>query len=203
MGRRRWLFWEGGQKASKTKAKEGFSTKSCPCRTVPTLLHSLVTGPWKLKSCSKSSCWVKSAGIKKLKRECDFDSFCLAHSFGNFGTNVMWSWRHYFRAIWWDQRKSCVRDVICLSPLSAAEGMPAFWHAVWECIEGRRAAGNYSWIATGTNQQPIFRQVVQQCQRKKIDKTFKWRFLLHAHNFCYNPHILKRSAFSESRCTSH
>ena len=31
------------------------------------VVHSLITGPWKLKSCSKSSFGVKSVGIKKQK----------------------------------------------------------------------------------------------------------------------------------------
>ena len=49
--------------------------------------------------------------------ECDFDSF-LPRSFAReiFGTNMTSFWHHYFRAIWPDQRKSCPRDVIFLSP---------------------------------------------------------------------------------------
>ena len=128
----------------------------------------------------------------------------LSRSFARkiFGANVTSSWRHYFRAIWPGQRKSCVRDVTCLSLPNMAEGMPAFRHAVWQCVEGRRTAGNYSWLAKGRNRQRFVRQVIRPFQREKWTKPSRF-FYFHAHNFGYTPHILKSNTFPESRCTAH
>ena len=117
-----------------------------------------------------------------------------------FGANVTSSWRHSFRAIWPGQRKSCVRDVTCLSLPSMAEGMPAFRRAVWQCVDGRYAAGNYSRLAKGRNRQQFFRQVIRSFQRGKWTKPSSENFYFHAHNFCYTLHILKPNTFSESRC---
>ena len=112
-----------------------------------------------MKSCSKSSFGVKSAAVKKLKwGSVILTRFASLICVGIFCANMTSIWGHYFRAKWPSQRKSCVRDVICLSPPSMAEGVPAFWHPVWQCVEGRRAVGNYSWKAKGRNRQRFTQQ---------------------------------------------
>ena len=130
-----------------------------------TIVHSLITGPWKLKSWSKSCFGLKSAAVKLLKQGRVFwlvlfrllarETFCAI---------VTSSWCHYFRAIWPGLCKSCVREAIYLSPPSMAEGMPAFRQAVWQCVEGRRAAGTCSWVAEGRNRQQFFRHAIRWFQ---------------------------------------
>ena len=97
--------------------------------------------------------------------KCDFDSFCFAYSHGKLFAR---SWRHrgaiFFCAIWPGLLKSCVKEVICLSPLSMVEGMPAFRQAVWQCVEGRRATGTCSWVAEGRNRQQFFRHAIRRFQ---------------------------------------
>ena len=86
----------------------------------------------------------------------------LAREF--FCAIVTSSWRHYFCAIWPGLSKSCVREFICLSPPSMAEGMPAYRQAVWQCLEGRRAAGTSSWVAEGWNRPQFFRHAIRRFQ---------------------------------------
>ena len=124
---------------------------------------------------------------------------------GNFCANVTSYWRHYFRAIRLSMRKSSVRDVIFLSSPSTAEDMhmPVLRQAVWQCVEGRRTAGNFSCVSEGRNRQRFFRHTIWRFQMKKWTKPSSDIFYFHSHNFCYAPHVFKPNTFSESRCTVH
>ena len=126
------------------------------------IIYSLLTGSWKLKSWSNSSFGLKSTAAKLLKQASVILTFFLFRllAWETFCATVTSSWRHYVRAL----RKSCVREVICQSPPSMAEGMPAFRQAVWQCIEGRRAAGTCSWAAEGRNRQQFFRHAIRRFQ---------------------------------------
>ena len=89
------------------------------------------------------------------------------------------SWRHYFRAIWPGLRncKSWASEVICLSPPSKAESMPAFRQAVWQCVEGIRAAGNCSSVwAEGRNRQRFFWHAFRWFQMKKNGQNLQVTF---------------------------
>ena len=143
------------------------------------IVHSLITGPWKLKSRSKSSFGFKSAAVKLLKQgSVILTSFVSLTRTGNFYAIVTSSRRHYFRAISTGLRKSCTRDVICQSPPSMAESMPAFRQAVWQCVEGRRAAATCSWVAEGRNRQQFFRHAIRRFQMYKWTKPPRDIFLL-------------------------
>ena len=93
-------------------------------------------GSLKIEKLLKSFFWVKSAGIKKQKLgsvilTCFVSLICAGNFWRELDANLApFFSRHSFRAIWPGQRKSCVRDVTCLSLPSMAEGMPAFRHAV-------------------------------------------------------------------------
>ena len=123
----------------------------------------------------------------------------LSRSFAReiFGVNVTSSWRHYVRAIWLGEHKSCVRDVTCLSLQSMAEGMREFRHAEWQCVEGRRAAGNYSWTAKGRNRQGFLRQVIRPFQREKWTKPSSDILYFHAPNFVTLPIFSKQTLFQK------
>ena len=135
--------------------------------------------------------------------ECDFDSFCFAHSRRNF---FAWTWRHFGTILlppFGRASERGTREMSIACHPRAWQKAPSFWHAVWQCIEGRQAAGNYSWMAKGSSRQRFIRPVVRPFQMLKWTKPSSDIFYFHAHNFCYTPHVLKPNTFSESRCIAH
>ena len=69
-------------------SKEVYLNSLCPI-----IVHSLITGPWKLKCCSKSSCRLNRQQSRSWSREVrDFDSFCFAYSHGK---RFAQTWRHF------------------------------------------------------------------------------------------------------------
>ena len=94
-------------------------TRSLLTFRVITIVHSLITaGSLEIEKLLKIFFLGQIGGSQEAEAgECDFDLF-LPRSFAReiFGANMTLFWHHYFRAIWPDQRKSCPRDVIFLSP---------------------------------------------------------------------------------------
>ena len=111
--------------------------------------------------------------------KCDTDSFCLAHLRGKF---LAQTWRHLGAIIFASFGRDTVRvawEVSLACPSRAwQKACQHFWHAVWQCVEGRRAAGNYSWLGKGRNRQWFLRQVIRPFQREKWTKLSCDIFLL-------------------------
>ena len=165
-------------------------------------------GSLKIEKLLKIFFWCQIGRNQEAKAgECDIDSFCLAHLRGKF---LARTWRCLGAILFVPFGRDSTRVAWemslpgnCLSLPSKSEGMPAFRHAVWQCVEGRRAAGNYFRLAKSRKRQQFFRQVIRSFQRGKWTKPSSDIFYFHAHSFCYIPHILKPNTFSESRCSAH